>query len=100
MSDLDRNTKKGPIYLAGAANTFPLPKGNMGMEGEETAGDSAELPSLHNSSVCPQGDDYEKETSRKRKKAALVPSLRKGPLVSFLPSCLFAGAFLSYTQNQ
>lgn len=51
------------------------------MEGEKTAGDSAEFPRLHNSSFCAQGDDYAKETSRKRKKAApMLSHLRKGPL--------------------
>lgn len=61
-------------------NRLPLQKGNMGLGKRDAVTDAAELPRLHNSSVCPQSDDYEEETNRKRKKPVLAPSpLKKEP---------------------
>ena len=52
----------------------------MGLGKRDAVTDAAELPRLHNSSVCPQSDDYEEETNRKRKKPVLAPSpLKKEP---------------------
>lgn len=70
-------------------NPLPFPRGNMGVEGDETQLETVLSFPDSTRAVCPQGDDYEKKTSSKRKKPALAPNhMKKGPLASSFPSWL------------